>query len=72
VVVEVLSPGDDTWAKFGFYAAHGVREIITADPDSQEIRIHALDADRRGYSRTEASAVLGVTAENLIAEIAWP
>jgi Uma2 family endonuclease len=40
IVVEILSPGDDTYAKFGFYAAHGVREIIVAGPGTAHIEIH--------------------------------
>src|SRR6516225_7702179 len=31
VVVEVVSPDDETYEKFGFYAAHGVDELIVAD-----------------------------------------
>jgi hypothetical protein len=34
VVVEVVSPGDRTDEEFGFSAAHGVGEIVVADPHS--------------------------------------
>ncbi|MDQ6616287.1 MAG: Uma2 family endonuclease [Actinomycetota bacterium] len=32
VVVEIVSPDDETYDKFGFYAAHDVDELIVADP----------------------------------------
>jgi len=76
VVVEVLSPGDDSYLKFGFYADHGISEIIIADPATASIEIYQLgahahaDADR--YHRTDRSELLGVTAAELTAEIDWP
>ncbi|MEA2704095.1 MAG: hypothetical protein QOD63_2040 [Actinomycetota bacterium] len=38
VVVEVVSPDDESYAKFGFYAAHGVDELIVADPHERSVR----------------------------------
>ena len=38
IVVEIVSPDDETYAKFGFYAAHGVEEILVADPTEKRIR----------------------------------
>jgi len=70
VVVEVLSPGDDTYRKFPFYARHDVREIIVADPDTARIEIHTRHD--RDYTRTDTSAALGVTAAELVAAIDWP
>ena len=32
LVVEVLSPGDETFATFAFYTARGVEELWVADP----------------------------------------
>ncbi len=32
LVVEVLSPGDETFAEFDFYASHGVEELWVVDP----------------------------------------
>lgn len=81
VIVEVLSPGDDTYAKFGFYADHGIAEIIVADPATSTVEIYALgtDADTdtgtgtdRRYRRTDRCDLLDVTAAELQAEIDWP
>lgn len=70
VVVEVVSPDDETYAKFDFYAAHGVEELIIADPSNQSIRCY----ERRGdhYIEASASTVLGVGADTLTAGIDWP
>lgn len=32
VVVEIVSPGDESWQKLPFYAAHDVDEVLIADP----------------------------------------
>ncbi len=74
VVVEVLSPGDDSYAKFGFYAAHGVQEVIVADPVESWVKIYALaDPDvepgRSGYREVTRSDVLDVDAATLRAAI---
>lgn len=70
LVVEVLSPGDETFAKFPFYAARGVEELLVADPVACSVRIWQL---RDGsYAETGRSDVLDVTAQELTGEIDWP
>jgi len=32
LVVEILSPGDESWQKLPFYAAHDVAEVLIVDP----------------------------------------
>lgn len=34
LVVEILSPGDETYEKLPFYGALGVREVLIVDPDT--------------------------------------
>ena len=70
IVVEVVSPDDETWMKFGFYAGHGVEEICIADPRRREVRWFVLAGD--AYEETGASPLLGVTTADLIAGIDWP
>jgi Uma2 family endonuclease len=86
LVVEVLSPGEQPLAKFGFYAEHGVREIIVADPDSGTVAVYCGQThsgqmqgakDRRPseaepYVRTDRSDLLGLTAADLVAAVDWP
>ncbi len=37
LVVEIVSPGDKTWEKLGFYAAHHVDELLIVDPAKQKV-----------------------------------
>ncbi len=70
IVVEILSPGDETWEKLAFYARHGVEELCIVDPPARRVRWFV----RRGeaYEETGASARLGVTGEELQGRIDWP
>ena len=70
VVVEVMSPDDETWFKFDFYARHAVEEICIADPFARSIRWFVLGGD--AYGETGASPLLGVTAKDLVSRIDWP
>lgn len=70
VVVEVLSPDDETWAKFDFYAARGVRELLVADPAERTVRCWRLVEG--AYEPVDASELLAVDMVELIAEIDWP
>lgn len=70
IVVEIVSPGDETWDKFAFYARHGVDEICIADPRQRQIRWFLL-ADA-AYAEAPASPLLGITTADLEAAIVWP
>jgi Uma2 family endonuclease len=70
IVVEIVSPDDETWQKFDFYARHGVQEICVADPRRQQIRWFALAG--AGYEETAASPLLRVDTADLVAGIDWP
>ena len=70
IVVEIVSPGDETWAKFDFYARHYVDEVCIADPPRREVRWFLLKG--RVYEEAPASLLLGVKAADLAARIDWP
>ena len=70
IVVEVVSPGDETFDKFDFYARHEVAEVIVADPQRRVVRIWRLSDGR--YAETGRSDLLDVRAEDLGTEIDWP
>jgi len=70
IVVEIVSPADETWAKFDFYARHGVDEICVADPLTQQIGWFVLAGT--AYTETDASPLLGLTTAELHAGIDWP
>lgn len=70
VVVENLSPDDETFTKFAFYATHHVDELLVADPVGRRLRVWQLVDGR--YVETGRSALLGVTADDLTAQVSWP
>jgi Uma2 family endonuclease len=72
IVVEIVSPYDETYAKFVFYAAHDVEEIITADPDERRVRCWRRDERGTDYAEADGSAVLDVSAATLTTGIDWP
>ena len=70
VVIEVVSPDDETYEKFGFYADHDVDELIIADPATRTVRFWQRGPN--GYAEVAASALLAVSAETLTQLITWP
>lgn len=70
VVVEIVSPDDETFNKFDFYARHGVQEILVALPIEREVRCY--DLTRSPAPQVPVSAVLAVDLAELSAAIAWP
>jgi hypothetical protein len=64
-VLEIHSPGDETYAKLGFFAALGVRELVVVDRDTKRTEVFHLG--RSGYTAVAAesdgsvvAAVMGV------------
>jgi Uma2 family endonuclease len=70
VVIEILSPDDETWDKIDFYAAHSVDELLIADPRKVSVTCLVLDGDR--YVEREISPLLRVGSAELSAQIDWP
>ena len=70
VVVEVLSPDDETFRTFDFFSAHGVEEVLVASPAERWVRCWHRTAE--AYEQQAASLVLGVTMAELDAEVDWP
>ena len=68
--MEILSPDDETYEKFPFYAAHHVDEILVVESDGRRVRIFVLGAD--GYDETGRSSLLDVDSATLEAAISWP
>ena len=69
-VVEVLSPEDETFAKFGFYASRGVGEVLVADPARRQVTVFQRAGD--GYQPVATSPALGTPAAELTEAVDWP
>jgi Uma2 family endonuclease len=70
LVVEIVSPHDETWAKLGFYAEHGVDELLIVDPETRSVTW--LDRGDDGYLEVADSRLLGVPVAQVADAIAWP
>lgn len=65
VIIEVRSPSDETYEKFPFYAAVGVREIVVVPRDTKKPEVYRLTGpeygavapDRDGFLLSEALGV---------------
>jgi len=56
LVLEIVSPGDDSWNKFGFFATHDVDEVLIVDPQKRSVDWFALrDGD---YEPVEHSGLI--------------
>jgi len=70
IVVEVLSPADESRLKSDFYLGVGVEELLLVDPLERTVEWFVRGTD--AYVAADHSTLLGVTASALAAEIEWP
>jgi Uma2 family endonuclease len=66
LVIEIVSPGDETFEKLPHYRDCGVEEVVVIDPLSTTVRIF------RGLVEVDESTVLGFTASWLSSQLDWP
>ena len=70
LVVEILSPGDESWQKLPFYAAHDVDEILIVDPTERTVTWLGL---RDGeYHPLQQSALIELGPVQLAEQLNWP
>jgi Uma2 family endonuclease len=70
IVVEILSPQDETWEKLPFYAEHGVDELLIVEPSSRCVVWLAL---REGeYRPIDRSEIIELSTSELTGRIDWP
>ena len=70
VVVEIVSPGDETWDKLPFYAAHHVDELLIIDPHKQTVDWLALQEG--DYRPVKRSGLIDLGPAELTERIDWP
>ncbi len=70
LVIEIVSPGDESWEKLRFYAAHHVDEILIVDP--AERTVHWLALEHGEYRPGERSRLVELGPAELAARIGWP
>jgi Uma2 family endonuclease len=70
LVVEIVSPGDETWQKLPFYAAHGVDELLVVEPGERSVRWLALAGEE--YREVERSGLVELGGAELAERLEWP
>jgi len=70
LVLEIVSPNDETWDKLGFYAAHAVEELLIIDPQERQVHWLALEGDE--YHRLERSKLIDLDPAGLAERLDWP
>ena len=70
LVIEIVSPGDETWDKLDFYAAHQVDELLIVDSAKQTVSWLARASDR--YESTARSRLVELGPDELADQLAWP
>lgn len=70
LVVEILSPEDETWEKLPFYAAREVDEVLVVDPEDHEVRWLGLSGGQ--YEPIERSSLIDLGPTELTQQIDWP
>jgi len=70
LVVEIVSPGDETWEKLPFYAAHQVDELLIVDPQKRTVDWLALEHGE--YRPVQHSGLIDLGADQLLEGIDWP
>jgi hypothetical protein len=70
LIVEILSPGDETWQKLPFYAAHHVDEVLIVDPAERTVAWLGL---RNGeYEPVARSGLIELAPIELAHRLNWP
>ncbi|MHB8691966.1 MAG: Uma2 family endonuclease [Solirubrobacteraceae bacterium] len=70
LVVEILSPGDESWQKLPFFAAHHVDEVLIVDPAERTVTWLAL---RDGeYAPVGRSGLIELGPTELAEQLDWP
>jgi hypothetical protein len=70
LVVEIVSPGDESWEKLPFYAAHHVDEVLIVDPQKRTVSWLALKDGE--YRPIERSGLIDLGPQELHARLDWP
>jgi Uma2 family endonuclease len=70
LVVEIVSPADESWAKLPFYAAHDVDELLIVDSEKRSVSWLGLTGGE--YRPLERSGLIDLGPIGLAEQIDWP
>lgn len=69
LVVEILSPDDETYAKLAFYAQRGIPELVVVDSAAKQVQLYARTAQGDDYTPVSRSRLLDQSADELAGEL---
>jgi Uma2 family endonuclease len=74
LVLEIVSPGDESWEKLPFYAAHDVDEVLIVDPSKHSVDWLGLNRGEDGepYRPLQRSGLIELGPDELAEQIDWP
>jgi Uma2 family endonuclease len=76
LVLEIVSPGDESWEKLPFYAAHHVDEVLIVDPSKRSVDWLGLsEPSGKGegeYRPLQRSGLIELGPSELAEQIDWP
>jgi len=70
IVVEIVSPDDESWKKLPFYSAHDVDEVLIVDPEKRTVDWLGLKDGE--YQPIEHSGLIDLGPNELAEQIDWP
>jgi len=70
IVVEIISPGDETWQKLPFYAARDVDEVLIVDPTERSVTWLELRVGE--YEPVGRSGLIELGPVELCEQLDWP
>jgi Uma2 family endonuclease len=70
LVVEILSPEDETWQKLAFFAAHDVDEVLIVDPADRTVTWLGRRAGE--YVPVRRSQLIELGPAELAEQLDWP
>jgi Uma2 family endonuclease len=70
IVIEIVSPDDESRKKFDFYFRVGVKEVGIVEPTLRTVEWYVRGDD--GLAPEGGSQLLGISAAELVEQIDWP
>jgi Putative restriction endonuclease len=70
LVIEIVSPSDESWEKLPFYAAHDVDEVLIVDVRQRSVSWLALEEGE--YRPVRRSGLIDLGRDEIADRISWP
>jgi Uma2 family endonuclease len=70
LVIEIVSPNDESYEKFSFYASHEVDEVLIVDPAKRSVEWLGLKDGE--YRPVDRSGLIDLGPNELTEQIDWP